>query len=96
MACMLDYLAILAYLSVGTAIVGVVLAVAFEVPLLEIFLRDDTPGGHTAAVVISVPFAIAAGLDYWGGVHWPIAVLWPVMLGHLWTCIGWRLRNTAP
>jgi hypothetical protein len=84
------------YVTAFTGIIAVVLAVARDVPIVEVFGYHDSPAGHVAAVVITVPFSIAAGFYYWGGVNMPLAVIWPICLGYFWCCIGWRLRNTAP
>jgi hypothetical protein len=85
--------------AIASAIVAVVLAVARDVPILEVLGHRKTPAGKRAAFLVGIPVILGVALQLATpanlyGVR-PIAVVAPMALAYFWWCVGWRLRVGA-
>lgn len=80
---------LLAYATLTSAIVAVVLAVARDVPILHLALPPDTPLLQWSGVLVCPLIIAAVAL----GAPWLQAAGWIAGIGYFWAVAAWHLRE---
>jgi hypothetical protein len=83
----------LAYVTIVSTILAIVLAVARDVPILHLLLPANTRTGRLAAAVILWPVmaGMLAGMAFKSKVV--VAVAWAAAFAYFWMVAAWHLKE---